>query len=64
VLCLPILRRQSRRSGLSEQGELGYMIVHGVLHLLGFDHSRQKDEAAMFALQDILFFELERKVGF
>ena len=63
VLCLPIIRRQSRRTGLSERGELGYMIVHGVLHLLGFDHGSGKDEAEMFALQDLIFGELAKSVS-
>jgi probable rRNA maturation factor len=64
VLCLPVLRRQCRMTGLTVRGELGYMIVHGVLHLLGFDHvrSRQKDE--MFALQDEIFSNLMDLVGF
>jgi probable rRNA maturation factor len=63
VLCLPIIRRQSRRTGLSERGELGYMIVHGVLHLLGFDHMKKKEEREMFALQDALYSALEESVG-
>lgn len=64
VLCLPIIRRQSRRTGLSEQGELGYMIVHGALHLLGFDHEKPREESKMFALQDELYATLEKKIGF
>jgi probable rRNA maturation factor len=63
VLCLPVLRAQSKRTGLSERGELGYMIVHGVLHLLGFDHETKKDEIKMFALQDGLYATLEKRVG-
>jgi len=63
VLCLPIIRKQSRRSGLTEQGELGYMIVHGVLHLLGFDHMKKKDEKEMFGLQDALYSALSKSVG-
>ena len=63
VLCLPILRRQRLRTGLSEKGELGYMIIHGVLHLLGFDHGKSRDQAKMFALQDEVYGELEKKVG-
>jgi probable rRNA maturation factor len=62
VLCLPIIRAQSKRTGLSVRGELGYMIVHGVLHLLGFDHMKKAEEIEMFALQDALFSELEKKV--
>ncbi len=63
VLCLPILRRQARRTGLSERGELGYMIVHGVLHLLGFDHQKKAAETEMFELQDQIYAELEERVG-
>lgn len=63
VMCLPVLRAQAKRTGLSEQGELGYMIVHGVLHLLGFDHENKKDEIKMFALQDSLYTTLEKRVG-
>jgi len=63
VLCMPVIRRQSRRTGLSEKGELGYMIVHGVLHLLGYDHVKKSEEVEMFALQDSLYAELEKSVG-
>lgn len=64
VLCLPVLHSQSRRTGLGERGELGYMIVHGVLHLLGYDHGTREDEIKMFGLQDEIYRELERRVGF
>lgn len=63
VLCMGILRRQARTTGLTERGELGYMIVHGVLHLLGFDHLKKAEEGKMFALQDQLFSELKDVVG-
>lgn len=63
VMCLPVLRAQAKRTGLSERGELGYMIVHGVLHLLGFDHEIKKEEIQMFALQDSLYATLEKRVG-
>src|SRR5690242_12407872 len=39
VICMPVIREQAKRTGLVERGELGYMIVHGVLHLLGYDHA-------------------------
>lgn len=63
VLCLPTIRSQSRRTGLSPNGELGYMLVHGVLHLLGYDHEKPADEAKMFPLQDELYSVLESRVG-
>lgn len=63
VLCLPTIRSQAKRTGLSERGELGYMIVHGVLHLLGYDHEEKAGEAKMFALQDEIYARLEKTVG-
>jgi probable rRNA maturation factor len=63
VLCLPTIRSQSRRTGLSERGELGYMLVHGVLHLLGYDHADKDGEAEMFAMQDEIYASLEDSVG-
>jgi probable rRNA maturation factor len=63
VLCPPTIRAQARRTGLGERGELGYMIVHGVLHLLGLDHVDPAGEARMFALQDQLYARLRAKVG-
>lgn len=63
VLCLDTIHEQSRRTGLSKRGEAGYMIIHGVLHLLGYDHGDAKSEAVMFALQDQLYGLLEARVG-
>ncbi len=63
VICPPVIRANAKDSGLSERGELGYMIVHGVLHLLGYDHMSKRDEVKMFALQDSLYAALEKKVG-
>lgn len=63
VLCWPTIKSQSERTGLSPRGELGYMIVHGVLHLLGYDHGDRESEAHMFALQDQIYAQLEKSVG-
>ncbi|BDZ31000.1 rRNA maturation RNase YbeY [Lactiplantibacillus sp. WILCCON 0030] len=35
----------------SRERELGYLVVHGFLHLNGYDHMQPADETAMFALQ-------------
>ncbi len=63
VLCWSVVREQSRETGLSERGELGYMVVHGVLHLLGYDHEVAREQKVMFALQDELFAELQKRIG-
>lgn len=56
ILCPQVLRRQANEHQLSFRQELSYMAIHGVLHLLGYDHELSKREAQkMFELQDRLF---------
>lgn len=60
VLCLPILKIQSQEHGLTLKQEMGYMVLHGVLHLLGYDHEKSKAQAKkMFSLQDSIFKKLQ-----
>jgi len=55
VIALPQVRRQAKAIGRSAKDEFALMVVHGTLHLLGFDHESIGDEEKMFALQhDIL----------
>jgi probable rRNA maturation factor len=59
VISPQVIKRQAKAHGLTLQDELGYMVLHGVLHLLGFDHENSKREAKrMFTLQDKLFERL------
>jgi len=43
--------KQAADYGHSEEREYLFLITHGVLHLLGYDHMNPKDEADMFDLQ-------------
>ncbi len=43
---------QSLEYGHSFLRELSFLTVHGMLHLLGYDHMTKEDEAVMFKLQD------------
>jgi probable rRNA maturation factor len=52
VISLPQARRQAETAGVPELEELGELVVHGVLHLAGFDH--ETDSGEMFELQDRL----------
>lgn len=47
----------------SIEREIGFLTVHGFLHLNGYDHQTEEEEKEMFALQDIILEEngLERK---
>ena len=61
VVCPQVLRAQAKDTGLSFRHELGYMVIHGALHLLGFDHENSAGDAKrMFALQDRIFTILRK----
>jgi len=51
VISMPQIRRQAAKAGKTVRAELAMMLVHGVLHLLGYDHETVKDEKVMFPLQ-------------
>lgn len=56
VFCPDVLKKQSLEHGLSYRDELIYMVYHGVLHLLGYEHeTNEKDAKKMFAIQDRAF---------
>lgn len=64
VLCPEVLKRQSKEHKLTYQEELGYMLLHGILHLLGYDHEvGEKEAAQMLGLQDDIFEKLLKKVA-
>ena len=45
VISVPTARRQAKESGRSLGDELAALLVHGVLHLCGYDHERSAREA-------------------
>ena len=51
VLCPQVAAVQARKAGHSAQEELELLCVHGILHLLGYDHADPEEEAEMFGLQ-------------
>lgn len=51
VLCPQVAAAQAKEAGHSAQQELELLTVHGILHLLGYDHADPEEEAAMFGLQ-------------
>ncbi|SDK70464.1 probable rRNA maturation factor [Actinopolyspora mzabensis] len=57
VLCPEFARDQARKAGHGMEDELYLLTVHGVLHLLGYDHAEPEEEREMFALQNRLLAE-------
>ena len=53
-ICIPQMKRQATEYGHSEKRELAFLAVHGILHLLGYDHMNEEDEHVMFALQELI----------
>jgi probable rRNA maturation factor len=54
VLCPEFAKAQARQAGHTLSDELHLLTVHGVLHLLGYDHGEPDEEREMFALQNKL----------
>jgi len=56
-ICIPQMKRQAIEYGHSEKRELSFLAVHGLLHLLGYDHMTEEDEKVMFSLQELILDE-------
>ncbi len=54
-------KSQSEEYGHSLLRELSFLAVHGMLHLLGYDHMKKEDERVMFQLQEDILDEMDIK---
>ncbi|NUS42372.1 MAG: rRNA maturation RNase YbeY [Mycobacteriaceae bacterium] len=57
VLCPEFAADQAEKAGHSVEHELNVLTVHGVLHLLGYDHAEAEEEKEMFGLQNRILDE-------
>ncbi|WP_040161175.1 rRNA maturation RNase YbeY [Nigerium massiliense] len=55
VLCPTVTAAQAAENNRTPEGEADYLLVHGILHLLGYDHAEEDEKAVMFGLNDRLF---------
>ena len=53
------VKSQAKKYGHSIKREFMFLFVHGMLHLLGYDHMEKEDEKIMFSLQDRIIGELK-----
>ena len=54
VISIPQAKRQAREQTKAFKEEMALLLVHGILHLLGFDHGTKAEEKRMFGLQERL----------
>ena len=48
VICAPVVKREARRDGKTLEAHWAHMVVHGALHLAGYDHERgERDRKRM-----------------
>ena len=49
VLCAPVVAQEAISQGKTLRAHYAHLVVHGVLHLLGFDHQNERDAERMEA---------------
>ncbi|MFY9305020.1 MAG: rRNA maturation RNase YbeY [Rhodoluna sp.] len=62
VICPSVAERQADTAGHETMNEILLLTAHGILHLLGFDHSEPEEEKEMFGIQKSIlqaFYESE-----
>ena len=51
VLCAPVIAREAREQRIPIEAHYAHLVVHGMLHLQGYDHDNSRDAAAMETLE-------------
>ncbi len=60
-ICVEKMQEQAKTYGHSEKRELAFLVCHGLLHLLGYDHDNSERERVMFAKQNLILNMLNLK---
>ena len=60
-LCPEYITKQAKRFGTSYKEEFFRMLIHGVLHLEGYDHEKKSDAKKMFTVQEQLLVTALKK---
>lgn len=58
-ICYPLSLIQAKGKNLSFQKEINFLFLHGLLHLLGYDHEKKKERKKMFDLKKEILNKLK-----
>lgn len=58
VVCAPVVKREAAQQAKPVNAHWAHMIIHGILHLMGYDHSEEKEAENMEAEETALMLEL------
>lgn len=58
VICAPVANAEARRDGKTADAHWAHLVIHGTLHLLGYDHINPADAAEMEQLERTLLDDL------
>jgi len=53
-ICVDKMKEQAKEYGHSEKREMAFLTIHGLLHLLGYDHMTKEEEEIMFKEQELI----------
>jgi probable rRNA maturation factor len=58
VICVPVVEREAREQSKTSEAHCAHLVIHGCLHLLGYDHIDDAEAEEMEALERELLAEL------
>lgn len=59
VICAPFVMKQSAKLGNEPNDEMRLMVIHGMLHLLGYGHDNEEEKSLMWETQRKILENLE-----
>lgn len=58
AICEKVAKLQAKQHSVSEKSEFSLLVIHGTLHLLGYDHQNKADTASFDQLQNVIMKSL------